>query len=187
MRRARLNTEQREKLFSRIDKKNELEKRKTRLYNRRFRKTPLFIVSWLLRLIYIGIFVSISFINDISNEFTEEVVLEKEIIRTSKHTILNLKTDKGNYSVSTTRITIPRFNASDTILVERNIFNKPVYFTRQGWIIKYAIQLNAFYYFILFPIFISLFFNNGLEKFTKRLLLASTLLSVAGPLCYLLG
>jgi hypothetical protein len=196
MRRPRLNTEQRDKLFSRIDRKNELEKRKSRLYNRKFRKSPLFIVSWLLRLIYIAGFASISFFNDLSNGFTEEIVLEKEIksatvrqeTTTIKDATMFLKTNKDNYSFNVTGIRVPKVNVSDTILIERNIFNKPTYFTKQGWIIKYAVQLNfVFYYFVLFIAFISLFFNNGLDKFTKWLLLISALFSATGILFYLLG
>jgi hypothetical protein len=196
MKRPRLNTEQREKLFSRIDRKNELEKRKARLYNRKFRRSPLFITSWSLRLIYISAFASISFIRDLSKGFTEEIVLEKDIksatvqneTATIKNATLFMKTNKGAYRIDVTGIRVPKVEVLDTILIERNIFNKPTYFTKQGWIIKYALQLHfVFYYFILFTTFISLFFNNGLDKFTKRLLIITTLLSATGILCYLSG
>jgi hypothetical protein len=166
------------------------------LYNRKFRRSPLFITSWSLRLIYISAFASISFIRDLSKGFTEEIVLEKDIksatvqneTATIKNATLFMKTNKGAYRIDVTGIRVPKVEVLDTILIERNIFNKPTYFTKQGWIIKYALQLHfVFYYFILFTTFISLFFNNGLDKFTKRLLIITTLLSATGILCYLSG
>lgn len=179
MRRPKLSSEYRNKILQQIDKNNQYEERKRRLYNKIYRKSFIFIGAWAIRIIYFTLFMVVALTYHHSKDSRKEKLLEKKgdtISVVSKLglqslTTLYLKTNEGSYSSNVGDIFLPPLNNNDTIIIERNIYNKPISFSKEGWNVKYSIDANfVLYYIILFLTFISFFFNNGLEPFTTKIL-----------------
>ena len=180
MRRPRPSNSERLFLLKQLEQSQALDKRRRRLYNKKYRKSLFFVSIWAGRLIYIILFFVVLFLHDKSGSFREETVLNKNIESYTS------TTKRGSYKVTTLTIETnfksyvsefgdkypPSFNIGDTLIIERNIFNKPIYFTKSNWNLKYWIFTNPMYYYIiLFLSLISLFFNDGLDRFTDKILL----------------
>lgn len=179
MRRPKLSSEYRNKILQQIDKNNQYEERKHRLYNKIYRKSFIFIGAWAIRIIYFTLFIVVALTYHNSKGSRKETLLEKKaetITAVSKLgfqslTTLYLETNEGSYSSNIGDIFLPPLNKNDTIIIERNMYNKPISFSKEGWNVKYSIDANfVFYYIILFLTFISFFFNNGLDPFTTKIL-----------------
>ncbi|MFN7910411.1 MAG: hypothetical protein ACK5QC_01225 [Bacteroidota bacterium] len=193
MRRQRPTSSERLRLLKKIDANNQLDKRRRRLYNRKFHGSFVFIATWFIRLIYLILFVIVLIFNDKSGNTRPEIVQDKKIESytsvsrrgSAKITTLFFTTNFERYTSNIGGISIPAFGVGDTILIERNIFNKPIYFTKQGWYLKYGIDVNFIcYYIVLFVSLISLGFNDGLDRFTKKLLLIILTIDIVAIFCY---
>lgn len=193
MRRQRPTSSERLRLLKKIDANIQLDKRRRHLYNRKFHRSFIFLTAWFIRLIYFVLFIIVIFFNDKSGDTRPEIVQDKKIESytnvsrrgSTKITTLFFTTNFGNYTSNIGDTRIPVFGYGDTILIERNVFNKPIYFTKQGWYLKYGIDVNfAYYYIVLFVSLISLAFNDGLDKFTKKLLLIILTIDIVAIFCY---
>jgi hypothetical protein len=181
MRRPRPSNSERLLLLKQLEQSQALDKRRRRLYNRKYRKSFFFVSIWAGRLIYIILFVVVSFLHDKSGSFRDETVINRNVesyINTSRRgssnrvTTLTIETNFKSYTSEFGDKYPPAFNIGDTLTIERNIFNKPIYFTKSNWHLKYWIFTNPIYYYvILFLTLISLFFNDGLDRFTDKILL----------------
>lgn len=188
MSRPRHSDEQRQLLLEEIKNRKLLEilhQRRKRLYNRKYRKSFFFISSWAIRLMYIALFLVIVFMDPISNGFREEILQstksESYRIYSKKgsylKTCIDFTTNKSSYSAELINDSSPGLNEGDTVQIERDIFNKPIYFTKNDWEIKYSI--NSYFDELLFFInlllcittLISLSFNDGLYKFNNKVLI----------------
>lgn len=179
MRRPRLSSESRKKILQKLEKNNQYEIRKRRLYNRIYRKSFIFIGAWITRIIFLTLFLIIAFTYTNSKDNRKEKLLEKKVetfrnisrVNTQIVTTLYLETTEGSYTSNIGDIYLPPLNKNDTILIERNIYNKPIYFSKEDWNVKYRINANfVFYYVVLFLTLISFFFNDGLDPFTTKIL-----------------
>lgn len=180
MRRPKTTASERQRYLRQLDNNIQLDKRRRRLYNRKFRRSFIFIATWAVRLIYFTLFILVLILNDKTGSFQNEIVQDKKVETytnvsrrgTQKITTLYLKTDHDTYTSNIGDIRLPAFNIGDTLVIERNIFGKPIYFLKDEWGYKYGIDVNfALYYIVLFITFISLFFNDGLDRFTEKILL----------------
>lgn len=179
MRKPRLSDEERKRLLNLADKKNALAVRRRRLYNRLYRKSAFFMSAWAVRLLFIALFVIVAvFFNKTSRSKKEKILSSHvEFIKTvSGHgtydiTTLFLQTNAGAYTSNFTDFDIPALNVNDSVHVERNFFGKPIYFTNPGWNWKYSIDSTFYLYFVVLALtFISFFFNDGLDRFTTKVL-----------------
>jgi hypothetical protein len=181
MTRSRFSDEERKKIFALIDKRSDLEKRKGRLYNSIYRKSFIFIGSWVARILYFTLFIIVCIFNRSSGSITEEVLVNvnKEIYKTSARggprtkVKLYLETNNDSYShtANISEYSVPDLYPNDTIEIERNIFGKAIYFSKPGWRVSYGVDFNfQFYYIILFVTFVSFFFNDGTDSFVSKLL-----------------
>lgn len=110
--------------------------------------------------------------------FTDVVHIESGHTTIEKTTLF-LKTDKEDYTVDFTGFVIPELNINDTITIERNYFGKAIYLTNPGWNWKYTIDHNFYVYFVvLIMTFISFFFNDGLDRFTTKTILVTSLIDI---------
>ena len=195
MRRPRVSYEERVRLLKKIDLHQLLDKRRRRLYNIKYRKSFLFVSILIGRLAYVSLFVIVSFLHFEPGEQREEIVMNKKIesqtttSRTGsiKITTLYIETNYGNYTSNLGENRPPDFKSGDKLFIERNIFNKPIYFSKTGWYLKYGLQTNFTYYFIiLFITLISFFFNDGLDRFTDKILLITSASNILGIMFYFL-
>lgn len=187
MPKPRFNKEQRERLLSKLAHSKELESVKRRRYNRIYRRSFFFRASWTARIVYILLYVLIFFLYDQSKGFTREIVEKTETDITysnpkysrAKITTLYFETNNSNYTANVTGIFVPPFKEGDTLLIEHNIFGRPIYFTKENWSMKYAISSNfVFYFLILFVTIVSMFFNDGLDRFTDKILMIIWFLNI---------
>jgi hypothetical protein len=190
------SNEERLRLLRQLDQRQFLEQRRNRLYNKKYRKGLLFISCWTVRLLYIILLLVVSFIHRTPNGNRKEVVVDRYVdryISRSKSgsrivTNLYITTNKSNYQSNFGDQYPPNFNVGDTLIIEQNIFHKAIYFSKTEWRLKYWISLNyRYYYIVLFFTIISFFFNDGLDRFTNKLLsiiMATNLIAMA---CYLLA
>jgi hypothetical protein len=197
MRRPKLSDEQRERMLENLDKQITLKARKKNLYNKIFRKSGLFISSWTVRVLYFILFITVACLHNIPSSVSKEVLLQKTIDRSTESSgrngssraisTLYFTTDKDNYIADISGLRIPAFVQGDTMLIGRNIFNKPNLFGKEGWNNSYLLTVNFSNYFIvLFLTLISLFFNDGLDKHTKKILWGFMLIDAIAILFYFL-
>ena len=147
---------------------------------------------WAIRLAYLLMFFVIVFTDNISGGYSDEIVKSKEsesymVYRRRGRqsysssqpylkTIIDFKTNKNYYSADFRNGNTPYFSIGDTLQIERDILNKPIYFTKEDWDLKYSI--TSYFDDILFFInlllviftFISFAFNDGLYKFNNMVL-----------------
>lgn len=181
------------KILKRVERSQFLDKRRRQLYNKKYRKSFFFISVWAGRVVFIVLFIIASVLHNKPYSTKKEIVVSKYtesyISRTKrgsfKMTDLHIETKYQNYLSKFKDETPPDFNVADTLLIERNIFTKPVYFTKSNWNSKYWIQFNfIYYYIILFLTIVSLFFNDGLDRFTDKILLIIWSLNIIALVIY---
>jgi hypothetical protein len=195
MRRPKLTVSERQRYLRQLDNNILLDKRRHRLYNRKFRRSFIFIATWTVRLLYFALFILVLIFHNKIGSLQNEIVQEKNIESytstsrrgTRKVTTLYLKTDRDSYTSNIGDTRLPPFNAGDTIIIERNIFGKPIYFLKENWNWKYGIDVNfVYYYIVLFITFISMFFNDGLDRFTAKILWIAWTIDIMAIACYFL-
>ena len=140
-------------------------------------KKGQFRTTWLIRLIYTILILLQLTIGRISNGFNSEIVVEKSVEhgssgsrfsgRSQSYSTTYLTTDKDSYTLYYSGV--GDLNSGDTILIERNILNKPIYFTKDKWDNKYEMNLYRLYY-VLFGLTIFSFLLNGKNKTTRIIL-----------------
>lgn len=193
MKRPRLTNQERMKILKRVEKSQFLDKRRRQLYNKKYRKSIFFISVWAGRVVFIVLFIIASVLHNKPYSTTKEIVVSKYtesyISRTKsgsfRMTDLHIETKFQNYLSKFKDKSPPDFNVGDTLLIERNIFTKPVYFTKSDWNSKYWIRFNFItYYIILFLTIVSLFFNDGLDRFTDKILLIIWSLNIIALVMY---
>jgi hypothetical protein len=189
IRRESLTLKERLKLLDRFKRKSEVDERKKRLYNRIYRKSPLFIFSWIIRSSFLILFI-ITFLyhyttTDTKREVVQNQNIETYYVRTNKYggqrrvTDLHLKTTNNEYVVNLNGITIPLISNGDTIIIDNNYLGKAIYITKENWDWKYGLPINFGWYFVVFFItFLSTFFNNGLDRFTTKLIMVTSSLDL---------
>jgi hypothetical protein len=137
----------------------------------------------------------VSFLHKKTGSFRDEIVLNKNIESytnttrsgTYKVTKLYIETNFKNYTAKFGDNYPPNFNVGDTLTIERNIFRKPIFFSKSSWNVKYWIHSNFIYYYIvLFLTLMSLFFNDGLDRFTDKILLIIWSSNIIGIAIYFL-
>lgn len=179
MRKPRLSDEERKRLLNLADKKNALAIRRRKLYNRSYRKSAFFMSAWAVRLLFMALFVIVAVFFNKTSQSKKEKILSRHVesIKTvSGHgtydiTTLSLQTNAGSYTSNFTDFDIPALNVNDSVHVERNFFGKPIYFTNPGWNWKYSIDSTFYLYFVVLTLtLISFFFNDGLDRFTTKVL-----------------
>ena len=180
MRRPRPSTKSIQKALQTLEQNKILEKRRRRLYNRKYRKSFFFISVWVGRLLYFSLFVIVCSTHEIINTTRQEVLNNCEIEEYQAHsrrgsyqvTEVSLETQYGHYFAKLINVDLPKLVTGDTVIIVRNYYGKPIYFTQKSWSLMYGLTNNLiFYSFILFPTFVSFFFNDGLDRFTDKLLL----------------
>lgn len=179
MRRIRLTSSGRQNLLRQIDITIQLDKRKRRLYNKKFRRSLIFIAAWVVRVIYLSLYILILTLYERSSGYENELVLERNVESYKVYsrqgsywvTELNFRTNHDRYCSKFRDSGAPAFKINDTLMIERNIFGKPIYFTKDSWPLKYSIDLSSLLYsLILFLTLVSMGFNDGLDRITKRIL-----------------
>lgn len=185
MRRPRLSDNQRRLWLEELKTREILHQRRKRLYNRIYRKSPFFLTMWGIRLLYILLFFVIVFSDPISGGFRDEIVKNTQSNIYRIHTRRNgsylktrrdIQTDKSYYTAYFRRESPPIVCVGDTLQIERDIFNKSIYFTKKEWDIKYLISSYfdgiLFFIHLLMVIFtiISFAFNDGLFKYNSKVL-----------------
>jgi hypothetical protein len=176
MRSRKYTFNEREEYFEKINRLNSLKERKHRLYNRFYRRSLIYISTTTLRILFLLFFAWIYFFQGGSFGFSKEIVLSKseDIYQTQKHITvrkLSLETDVDSYESHFNNTLIPSIYVGDTILIERNLLNKPTFFTHRDWTTKYEIAQNWILYTLIGMLtVISLAFNDGLDPMTDKIL-----------------
>lgn len=195
MRRPRRSKEELQRIRKQIEKNDLLDQRRRRLYNRKYRKSFFFIAVWATRIAYCVLFVVALFLHTKPTEQRAEIVtgiqVEHYIARTKtssqKQTDINIQTNYGNYSSTFASHYPPPIEAGDTLLIERNMFKKPIFFRKTSWNVKYMMSIHGIiYYVVLLLTLLSFFFNDGLDRFTNKLFLFIWALDIITALCYFL-
>ncbi len=194
MKRQKQSNDKKNELRENLDKHLALKKEEKKQFNKIFRKTPLFISSWIIRLAFLAFFITAISLQHKTSNISEEVLLERNIKRDSSFqaqtqviSTIYLTTNKGQYTGDISNLSIPGFDVGDTMLIQKNVFGKPTFFTRKHWPYKYELSygLEA-YYIVLFLTLISMGFNDGQDKFTKKFLLIFSIADIVAVVCYFL-
>jgi hypothetical protein len=190
----KLSTEQKEFLRKQNAQNTALKAEEKKQYNKQFRKTPLFICSWIIRIACLAFFLTAIALHNTTSSINKEVLMERQIKRDSSFqaqtqviSTIYLTTDKGHYTGDISAKIIPGFDVGDTMLIQKNLFGKPTFFTRKHWPYKYELQYGLeVYYIVLFLTLISMGFNDGQDKFTKTIIWIFSLVDIVAVACYFL-
>ncbi|MES2516022.1 MAG: hypothetical protein V4580_17845, partial [Bacteroidota bacterium] len=177
MKRRRSSVPEDFKRFILSERKQEhiLHERKRRLYNRFFHKSLFYRSSLAVRLGYVVMFVIVFCLYNTTHSTRLEryVQCESRSFRGQKSTtdIVHIQTNYDEYRVSNDFRNCSRFKPGDILIVERNLFGKPIHFTQDEWDMTYGIYKNyVYYYMLLFATALTFFFHDGLDFFTTKLL-----------------
>lgn len=183
-------------LLKQIKDAQALEKRKRRLFNRIYRRTFFFKATWVCRLLYSFLFFFVAFTHNIPKTSRKEVVIAKSVDVYNSYTkggtrvqtrYLKFTTNYGTYERSFTRTYLPDFEIDDTLIIERNYYNKVIFFTKIGWALKYGFSTHfQFYYLVFFATFLSFFYNDGFYKQTRQIILAICIVNLLTLVAYFL-
>lgn len=194
MKRPKLSEDKKSELRENLDRQLALKAEEKKQYNKQFRKTPLFISSWIIRIACLAFFVTAIVLHNTTSTINEEVLIERQIKRDSSFqaqtivvSTIYLTTNKGKYTGDISGAKIPGFDVGDTMLIQKNLFGKPTFFTRKHWPYKYELDYGLeVYYIVLFLTLISMGFNDGQDKFTKKILLVFSIADIIALVCYFL-
>ncbi|MES2761584.1 MAG: hypothetical protein V4677_05235 [Bacteroidota bacterium] len=194
MKRPKLSDDKKAELRENLDRQLALKAQEKKQYNKLFRKTPLFISSWLIRIACLAFFITAIALHNTTSTINEEVLLERNIKRDSSFqtqtqviSTIYLTTDKGHYMGDISSKIIPGFDVGDTMLIQKNLFGKPTFFTRKHWPYKYELDYGLeIYYVVLFLTLISMGFNDGQDKFTRKILWVFMIADIVAVVCYFL-
>jgi hypothetical protein len=176
MKPPRISFSERDQYFAKIDRLNNLRKRKQRLYNRFYRRSLIYISTLVLRIIFLTFFTWIYFYQGGSGKISDEVVVTRESgiylqSRNMKVAKLCFTTNIDSYEAHFEWTGMPNVSPGDTIQIEHNIFGKATFLTARGWNGKYELSLNWILYFIIGMLtIVSFSFNDGLDPFTDKIL-----------------
>jgi hypothetical protein len=181
-------------MLARNDSQNAMRAAEKKQFNKQFRKTPLFIGSWVIRLACLLFFITAIAFHNTTSSINKEILTERNIKRDSSFqaqtqiiSTLYLTTNKGRYIGDISGKTIPAFAVGDTMLIQKNLFGKPTFFTKKDWPYKYELDYGLeIYYIVLFLTLISLGFNDGQDKFTKKILWIFMIADIVAVVCYFL-
>ena len=194
MKRQKQSSDKKNELRENLDKHLALKAEEKKQFNKTFRKTPLFISSWIIRLAFLIFFVSAISLQHTTATISEEILIERQIKRDSSFqaqtqviSTIYLTTNKGHYTGDISNISIPGFDKGDIMLIQKNLFGKPTFFTRKHWPYKYELSYGLeVYYIVLFLTLISMGFNDGQDKFSKKILVVFSIADIVAVVCYFL-
>ncbi len=195
-RRPRLSYEERLEMLRLIKERKRFENRRARLYNHIFRKGWFFRTVWGVRIVFMLCCLIVPFFHLKTVSVTEEIVVEARSEVYTGHTKwgrytntdLWFTTNQASYSTTIKGNVGTVLEKGDRIIVERNPFGRPIYFSKAEWSVKYGMDFPLFFYYIVFFMtFISLFFNDGTSRFNLRILWIIGVVDVIALLGYFLG
>lgn len=178
MARQKLSNNQKKILQEKNAQKASIKSKEKKQFNLQFHKTPLFVSSWIIRLCCLIFFITAIALQHTTSTINKEVLIKRLIKldlsffeKTQIISTLYITTNKGNYKGDISAKKIPKFNVGDTMLIQKNVFGKPTFFTRKHWPYKYELDygLEA-YYIVIFLTLISMGFNDVTDQITKKLL-----------------
>lgn len=194
MKRTKLSADTKAKMLENLDKQIDLKAEEKKQFNKQFRKSLLFISSWIIRAIFLLFFITAICLKHSTNSINEEILIERQIKRDSSFqtqteviSTIYLTTDKGKYKGDISNLSIPGFDVGDTLLIQKNVFGKPTFFTMKHWLYKYDLEYGLeIYYIILFLTLVSMGFNDGQDQFTKKVLWIFMIVDICAVLCFFL-
>lgn len=178
MKRSKLPDDKKAEMLANLDKQLAVNAEEKKLLNKQFRKTPLFIGSWVIRIACLAFFLTAIMLHNTTSTINEEVMVERHIKRDSSFqtqtqviSTIYFTTNREHYTGDISSKIIPGFGVGDTMLIQKNLFGKPTFFTRKHWPYKYELDYGLeIYYIVLFLTLVSMGFNDGQDKFTKKIL-----------------
>lgn len=187
-----MSYEERKNYLKKYFYRKKLEDENQRLENIVYRKSFFFISTWVVRLLFIALFLFSWFFYDQSSGFQDEIVMNKSVenylagsrYRSYRGTRLHVETKQGNYSVTIGKYGIPNFSINDTVQIERSIVGRPIYFTKKNWLYKYSLDFNYFLYcMVLVYTCMTLLLNDG-NQFTIRMIKIAVAINIFAIMLY---
>jgi hypothetical protein len=159
--------------------------------NKRFRRSPLFVATFCLRVFFLLFFCFIFFFEGGPVSYSEETVVfaEKGVYLSTGAGIkvmkLDVVTDVAFYSLHFESGVPPALAKGDHILIGRNIFNKPSRLNKATWKNSHAIALNwPLYIMAVLITIISLSFNDNTDRITEKVIWVAWTIDIIALLCY---
>lgn len=194
MKRPKLSNDKKAQMLEHLNTQRALKAEEKKAFNKQFRKSPLFISSLIIRITFVVFLITAFSLHHNTATINEEILAERHIKRDSSFqtqteviSTIYLRTNKGQYKGDISNLSIPGFDVGDTLLIQKNLFGKPTFFTMKHWPYKYELDygLEA-YYIVLFLTLVSMGFNDGQDKFTKKILWSFMLIDLITILCFFL-
>lgn len=175
-------------LLKRITKKNNI-----KLYNSNLRQSLLYKFSLLIRFFYI-ILLSLNLIcADFLSQQQEEIVVEayeEHVASVSSNTgrisalyTNHILTNIDSYTIYG-KVANSTFEKDDIIVIERNLFGKPIYYSKTNEEYKYPINISRMYYIILFWTILSLLIFFTSFKASKKLIIFISIIDLLASIVF---
>ena len=172
----RFSTQERDELLAKIDARKQAQDEKVRQINRAYHRTPLFLATFILRILFLSFFTWIFFWDGGTGKLTQEIILqtEKSIYLTYadvKVEKLSFTTASGKYDAIFERKITPFLLKNDLINIQYNLVGKATHFFRIGEETTYPLAVNwILYIFIVILTIMSFKFNDAVESTDQKFL-----------------
>jgi hypothetical protein len=172
----KFSSQERDNLFARIDAQKEAKEQKRRELNRIYHRTPLYLATLVLRILFMLFFIWIFIWNGGTGHITQETVLktEKGIYLTYaniKVEKLTFETPAGKYEAHFEGVAMPYLYKDIVLNIEHNLVGKPTYFYRKGEEKKYPFAVHWVLYISISILTVMSFkFDDAEESFDHKFL-----------------
>lgn len=191
-RRTWAQREQRKSIIAMQDYQRAAEERKRRLYNRIYHKSLIYRICYAARLIFLLFFFWLFIYEGGVTRLAKEKVTDVGYWETDRNKanwqeFLHFSTHENNYEALMEWRSYPYVKPGDTILVHYNYFNKAFSFKILKEVEWHPFYMNwVFMGLIAFLVILSLFYRDGLDTATHKLILSAAVAGLIGFLYYVL-
>jgi hypothetical protein len=187
---TRYSPEQRRELAENARIKKRLMERKKKLFKRIYKKSWLYISTLTARLFYITFLTVALLLGDTFSTQKKEIVTKTDIEYQTHHgqrggsytvSTLRFSTDQDEYVVYNGFLIIEK---GDTITVERNLFHKPIYYSKDNWNKKFGLNISRMYYIIFFITALSFLLTEVLNEKIRKFIIIISIIDLLALVAY---
>ena len=158
-----LTDEERNKLRKFLFLREKADREEEDRENETFKKSGWYKFSLSVCFLYLSFFIFIYFLDDRFSNTQSEVVqwvkhtMDEHVYRGTNWSSnsFEIKTNVNTYSLGDRGYGL-NVEQGDTVIIERNLFGKPIYYTELDWNNKFSLRPNYFYYAIFILTLIAL-------------------------------
>ncbi len=188
---TRNTREQRREIAENIKSAERLNERRKKLYIRIYKKGWLYRSTFSIRIVYLTVLIVALFFDDtlstqrketVKSVFLDHLTYHSKTRSSHSVTTLEFSTENDDYEVYDG---ISNLQKGDKVIIERNLFGKPIYYMNLSAGQKYEIDISRMYYIIFFTTAVSFLLIGGIDKAARKFLVIISIIDILALAAYL--